>query len=759
MSAPRFLVLIAILVALLAPVERASGASVPTAEETQASEAEGQLDVNRAALRDVKDEQTRVRAASLLLFDTSPEARAVVLESLRSETHPQARTAVCRALMLAREDRKPIPNKQEFIGPLMDVLRTETDPARAELAAQAMLMFTYDDIQKDIESLFTDPMTSRTAQVNAIRALMYEPDDRAVFKLFSLLESPNADLADESRKALTLLGLEVPEDPNGISALIGELQRRGPEAFLRNPLIMRNWLVSRENRIVELRATVTAWESRYEAALKQLYAFQATEKAKGDFLSQQLSSPEPTVKLWALEQLDVLQKGTGKLKPSEQLESILLGLISNRDRRVRLRTASLLSNMLELNSAQSLLDQLRVEEDPEVRQQLFTTLARVCQSASVPTSTVKVPAEIRKATLELALTFLGRSDPARVRSGADVIRRLLEQNGLEAEEVGRYLRSLPQRYAQVDPSANGALRADLLGAMAMLCAKSGWPDEVASLYGPVFDQALGDGVDAVRQAAVDGLINIDKPTALRRLRGEFVDDPNPTIRSKIIALAGEVGGGEDLQWLARKLGPTGEGETAWQATLKVFSRTGPEVIDKWAAEFETPGGQYELSVQQKMAFYLVVEQNARASNNAERLRRAQIRLFSLYADVGDQTKAGEYMGSLFAATGGGNARAALGDELLGICLGATPPHLDLAGEVVNQYLQANPLTPDDPIMTTLGQYLTEPPEGGDPNSLLARLHEITVTETTRRDQWRHLLGQWESFARARGSDPAGTVSN
>lgn len=758
MNASRLLVLIAVLVAALAQTGWAAEANVPPINEAQ-SEAALQLSVNRAALLEGKDEQTRVGAASLLLFGNSDEARAEILQALRNETHPQARAAVCRALTQAREDMRPVPNKQEFIEPLMDVLRTESDPGRAELAAQAMLMFSYDDIQKDIESLLTDPMASTTAHVNAVRVLMYEPDDRAIFKLLSLLGSSDSSLAGESRKALTLLGLEVPEDPNGIRELTAELQRRGPEAFLRNPLIMRNWLVSRETRIVELRANVTSWEQRYVAALRQLYAFQADEKAKGDFLAQQLGSPESAVKLWALEQLETLQKGTGTIRPSEQLESTLLGLVSNRDRQVRLRTASLLAVMWQLDSAQTLLDQLRVEEDADVRQQLFTTLGKVCQNASVPTSTVKVSNEIRKETLDLALTFLDQPDPARVRSGADVIRRLLEQNGLESEDVDRYLKALSERYQQVDPAANHSLRGDLLAAMAQLCAKSGWPTEVAGLYRPVFEEALSDQTDNVRQAAVDGLINIDKAAALRRLRVGFVDDPNPSIRNKIIVLAGDVGGSEDLEWLAHKIGQPDGGDAAWQAMLKVFPRVRPEVIDRWAAEFDAPNSEHELTAQQKTAFFLVVEQNARTVNDSERLRRAQIRLFALYAGSNDLTKASEYMDSLFATVSGSGDGADIGAQLLEMCLKAVPPHLDLASEVVAKYLSRNDLSPDNPVAVSLDHYLTEPPEGGDPNSLLARLHEIDVTQSEKRDEWRSLLGQWESFARARSASQTGTVSN
>jgi HEAT repeat protein len=759
MSVPRLFVLVSVLIAGFALVCEAQEPTTPTAEQTALSEADRQLSVNRAALLEGKDEQTRVNAATLLLSSGVAEARGELLRALRSETNPQARAAVCRALTLAREDKRSIANKAEFIEPLMSVLRTEKDPARAELAAQAMLMFTYDDIQKNIEGLFTDPNASKTAQVNAIRTLMYEPDDRAIFKLVGLLENPDADLAAESRKALTLLGLEVPGDPNGVRALTEALRRRGPEAFLRNPLIMRNWLVSRENRIVELRATVTAWENRYQTALGRLYGFQPDEKAKSEFLAQQLNSTEPVVKLWALGQLEQQQRGTSKLKLSEQLEGILLGLLSSRDGRVRLRTAGLLEIMWELNSTKQLLDQLQVEEDAEVRQRLFVTLGTVCYYASLPTSAVKVPDEFRKRTLDWAVTFLNHSDPTRIRSGADVIRKLLEQDGLAPEDVGRYLNALADRYRRVGPEANHGLRGELLAAMAGLCAqRSDSKAEAAKLYGPVFEQALSDEVDGVRQSAVDGLINIDKGTALRRLRADFPKDGNPAIRAKLVDLAGEVGGSEDLDWLSRQLGQNGESEPAWQAMLRVFRRSGPEVIGKWMAEF-APGGRIRLSAEREAAFLVVAEQNAQAENSKGRLKEIWMRLFGLYVAGNDPAQATEYMNRLLAADADDRDKAATATGLLDICLGSSVPQFDLAATVVGNRLVENDLGTDDSMSVSLSAYLNRPPEGGDPNALLERLRLIPVAEPDKRIQWRRLLVQWESFAKARRPEEMEKVSN
>ncbi len=761
MDAPRFFVLIAVLISSFLQVVAAQEATVATAEGTALTEAEKQVRINRESLLEGKDEQTRVYAATLLLRSDHPEARKEVLNALRSEANPQARAAVCQALTLERENKRPVANKAEFIEPLMAALRTEQDPALAELVAQAMLMFTYDDVHKSLNRVFVDPNASKTAQVNAIRALKYEPDDRAIFKLVSLLGSPDANLAAESRRALELLGIEVPCDPNGIRALTEALERRGPEAFLRNPLIMRNWLVSRENRIVELRAAVTAWEKQYRMLLARLYSYQADEKAKSDFLVQQLSSPEPVVKLWALGQLGELQKGTSKLKLSVQLESILLSLISNQDKRVRLETAGLLSLMWgEVNSTTQLLDQLQVEEDAEVRQGLFTTLGTVCYYASQPTSVVKVPDEVRKRTLELAVTFLNQADPTGIRSGADVIRKLLEQDGLPPEDVVRYLKALASRYQQVSPAANHGLRGELLGAMAGLCApRSDCRTAATKLYGSVFDQGLSDEVNAVRQSAVEGLINIDKGRALRRLRTDFAQDENPAIRVILVNVAGEVGGPEDVEWLAKRIGQGSEGELAWQAMLEILGRSGSEVIDKWATAFESPGSQIKLSAEQKAAFLAVAEKNAQAENRADKLKDVWTRLFKLHVAGNDAARAREYVTRLLTAADDDREKAATACSLLDICLSRPAPQIELAGAVVEEFLSEKDLGADNPMAESISTYLNQPPEGGDPNALLARLRQIEVAEPEQRSLWRRLLVQWESFAKAKRPGEMDKVNN
>ena len=672
----------------------------------------------------------------------------------------RARAAVCRALTTAREDRKAVADKEEFIEPLIGVLSTENEPSRAELVAQALLIFRYDDIQKPLERLVGDASAGQTARFNAVKALKYQPDDRAIFTLVDVLRSPDEGLVGEVRNALEWLGIDVPADAEGIDALAAGLRSRGPEAYLENPLVMRNWLVSRENRIRELAAAQSLWEQKYLAALGSLYDAQADENARSEFLARQLNAAEPSVKMWALGKLEELRKGTSKGKLSEQLEKLVLGLASHRDRRVRLKTAGLLTLMWELDSTRQLLDQLKVEEDSEVRHGFFVALGNACYYASLPTSSVQIPEGVRKETLELAVTFLNEAAPERIRSGADVIRKLLEQDGLDAKDIEKYLTALAERYRQVSPTVNHGLRGELLGAMATLCSsRSVIRDQAAKLYGPVFEAALGDEVESVRQAAVDGLINIDKSSALRRLRADFVRDANAGIRARLVELAGEVGGHEDLDWLSKKLGTAGEGEPAWQAMLKILRRSNADMMSQWIARFDALPAPNKLSPEQMISFLTLVEQKAQGENKADVLREARLRLFGLYVTGNDAARATEYMNLVLGAAAGDEDRNDAATRLLSMCLQAGAVQVDLAGAVIEAYLAERDLGSEHPMAKSLNAYLREPPAGVDPNALVARLRQIKVKEPEKRSLWRQLVAEWEAFAKAKKATPAEKANN
>ena len=599
MTAPRYFVLaVFTLVGCVCAARTNAQAAAPAQPEVAAAAADQELVLFQDHLFNNKDFSTRVSAATVLLFKENPAARELVLEALKQTKNATAKAAVCKALDRSRTDSRPLKNKEDFLAPLLALLRTEEDGNIATMAAEATLMYSYDQVAGELEKIVDDAQLSTQVRSNAVYALQLHPDKRAALKLIALLDCPDSALGQAAKTALTSLGISVGEDAEARRQAISELQQQGPEAYLRKRLVRS------EADIRDMRTELTSWQQNYFSALGAWYDSIADEDARSNFLAERLKAPEAAVKLWVLGRLEELKKGTSKPKLSEELKSTLLDLVASKNKQIRLRTARLLALMWELNSAQRLLAQLDVETDAEVKHELFIALGAACYFASLPTSDVKVPDEVRKQTLEWAVKFLNEPAAAKARSGADVIRKLMEQDGLTPEEIDKYLKALSQRYAQTDPAGDSALRGELLGAMAGLCAqRSVSRSQAITLYNPLFEQALKDPTDAVRQAAADGFVNIDKAAALKRLKKDLVEDSSPSIRAKLIDLAGEVGIPEDLDWLAKKIGVQGESEAAWQAMLKIFRRSGADVMAAWIGPLESPPMQEKLSPEQSLAFF------------------------------------------------------------------------------------------------------------------------------------------------------------
>jgi len=688
-----------------------------------------QLRINRDALLKGSSEQIRIDAAAVMLLSEDPQARKILLAVLKQSENNAARMAVCKALSQTRGMKEPVKQKDNFIQPLLEVLTTE-DSAVAKLAAEATLIFEYEQISKPLEKLITDASLPTKARLNAIDALKLQPDMRAIFKLMELLDDPEKQVVGASEKALQSLGIPVSKDPETRKQIIDELKRKGRDAFL------RDWLIRQEAQMSKLRAEANLWKGLYLAALGRIYDGISTDVAKGQFLAEHLSSPEETVKLWALKKVEQWRIGT-KAKLPVKVGPILISLISDQNRTVRLKTANLLSLMGQLNSAEKLLEQLKVEQDDEVRMELFVALGGACYYAFLPSSGIKIPPEIRKQTLELAIEYLSEQEPKKAQKGAEVIKKLLEQDGLASGEVDKHLGKLVKRYKQEKDRADGALRGELLNAMAGLCAQSAYKDESARRFAPLFEEALRDETNLVREAAVNGLVYIDKTKALKRLRKDFVNDNSIIVRKKLIELASEVGGREDLVWLAEKTGTTAEDEPAWQAMLKIFKHSESAVLNEWMSKFDSQGTQAGLSDEQRLSFLEIAERKAIGENKTEMLKAVREKLARLYSKSGDFGRSAEYFGKLREVAQTAEEKEQILADLMDVYL--RWPNVELATQLMDNCLLGKDLEPNNVIIRSIDNYLNKPPAGADPNAMLEALAKITVEA---RPMWQEQLKRW-----------------
>ncbi|MGB8225487.1 MAG: HEAT repeat domain-containing protein, partial [Sedimentisphaerales bacterium] len=113
---------------------------------------DGQSKINRWTLFNSTDEQIRIDTAVELLKNPSSEARQILLEALGATDNAGAQASVCKAIRQFRSFSQLIPDKEDFIVPLMDIIRGQNAEV-ARLAAQASLIFTYRQIKNQLEDI------------------------------------------------------------------------------------------------------------------------------------------------------------------------------------------------------------------------------------------------------------------------------------------------------------------------------------------------------------------------------------------------------------------------------------------------------------------------------------------------------------------------------------------------------------------------------------------------------------------------------
>ncbi len=689
------------------------------------TKSDDELDV--IALLQGSSEEERVKAASVMLFSDNTLARKTLLDALKQVKNSAARMAVCRALIQTRSSQEPVKNKDDFVGPLLSVLDTELE-AEAQLAAEATLIFEYEKIGKLLEDMATDASKPVKTRLNAIRALKLRPDMNATIQIIRLVDDPDKQVAGTAEEALRSLSMPVGRDAQRRETIISDLRRKGRNEFL------RDWLIWQESQIRQLRSDLDFWRGGYLAALDKLYGALSDDAAKTAFLDEHLRSPKAEVRLWALERAYEWRAAPGTRLP-EKLGPVLISLISDPDRAVRLKTAAVLSVMGEVNSAQSLLAQLEAEQDDEVATAIFGALGDACYIAFLPNSTIKIPVEIRQQTLEWAEKYVVDPAPAKAKKGAEVMRKLLGQNGLAPKDAERCLALLATTYGGLKNDSDGVLRGELLNAMANLCApQSVHRTQARKQFGVFFETALNDKTDFVREVAADGLIYIDKGYALRLLRN-LVSDPSATLRRKVIALAGEAGSADDdFGWLSEKLGVNADGEPAWQAMLKILQDSSAETRKSWVDKLTSDTSK--LSNEYKIAFLKAAEVGAAGEFRLE-LRK---KLAGLYYTTGQFEPAADYLGMQYEAASTKQEKEEILPKLLDACLKASKGG-PLAG-LVEDYLSKADLDLSNNMMQSINDYFTQPPPGADPAAILRALETVKVPKG--RPKWQQRLIAWKA---------------
>ncbi len=695
-----------------------------------------QLKINADALLKGSTEAIRIDAATVILFSKDPDARLILIDALTETDYPNAQIAICKALSQTKAQHEDVRNKQDFIDPLMTVL-ARTNSELAKLAAEATLIFDYEQIAPRLIKIARDPEVAEQGRANAIDALKLQPDMRAIFALMDMLDDPA--ISTYAREALKSQSIPVAMDPQKRQQIKEELKRKGRNAFVRDLLLRQ------ESRMNQLEQERNFWKTHFLEALDTIYNTTTDDTERGAFLIRQLNSPKQVIRLWALDKVSQWRVGTGKL-PAD-LGPVLINLVSDPDTQVRLRTAQVLSLMSELNSAEKLLEQIERETDPDVRMELFNALGGACDFAFSPNSGIQLDPTIRRRTLDLALEYLMDPNTARAQRGAAVIKDLLEQNGLSPEHVSQYLDALNRRYQS---ATEENLRSELLTDMAAICAASVYRQQAVEQFEPLFHDVLKQPElsKLVRRAAVEGLVSIDKAAAFDFLRTGDVNETDPAIRKKTLELAREFATVKDLPWLFQTLGPNGKNELAWQAILRIFKDSDVQTILPWLDSGQEAVSE-NLSLTQHISLLEIAHSKAADQNDSSVLRSLRDRLSSLYLQTRQYDQAAQQLGLLIESEPSPDTKDQLVARLVGVYLKAE--NQPAVVEVVKNRLLTRDIDPNDAVIKVIDAHLNDQ---ADPNKAAALIDALVkiAFNAAERPNWGAKIASWRPAPEVKAND-------
>jgi len=646
-----------------------------------------QLRIIETALLAGVTEQNRMDAAIELLSRADPDSRAILIKVLGSKENPVARQVICRSLIANKTN---IARTDDFKKPLLAML-SDADAAIAGAAAQALLIFQYKDVAPELEKLLLAKETPKQTRLTIIYALKLWPTEkRALTKLVELLDDSDADVAKAADEALPYW---VQTD-QGRKAILRELKKKSPNEIIKDRILFQ------ERELLRLNGERDQWRELFIKTLDKGYD-KADDAQRGQVLFENLASGLVDVRLWALDKL--IHRSAGVVYP-EGFDPRLIALLSDSDKGVRFATATVLAKMSDLNSAEKLLAQFKVEEDAEVKLAIFGALGEACYFAFLG-SKIELPPELRLDTLRYAGDYMAQTDPDSVSAGAEVIRKLLEPKGLGKLVIDKYLKLMLDRFTAAK-GQTGAIRAQLLDEMARLCSQTNNKSMAAGLFLQAFRDSLAEKDDtALREAAVTGLINIDPAGALAEFRKrKLFNDTSGVIVKAIVELASQTGQVEDITWLAKRLNlNNGQGQQAWQAVNAILLRQDATVIVDWSGKLAAAGA----TVEKQKELLQIAEKKAEGQNDAVLLGTIRKRLRLVLLD--------EYIKAV-------NADAIA--NLFKTC-------------VAEADLQSN-----DALAAKLTAYLNSQASNEAKQKVVAALQQIKP-DTVQRPGWAVLLATWQ----------------
>ncbi len=683
-----FLFYVLILSGVACSQEAAHPRSASGPIETEAAARE--FRIYRDALQQGSTDDIRVDAAVGLLLQNDEQGRGVLLSALKSEDNPQARQAVCKALIKSRGLSQTIDSLEVFQKPLLGILFGESIE-QAELAAEAMLLFDYSAVSGSLNQILQNTELDYQIRMNAVYALQLRTEPTALRSLIKLLDGPDTEVAKAAETALQeAFGIPVGASRAVWLGILDELQLKSPED------IRRERLLRQEMKLRQVQTERDRWQKLYLSALDKQYE-SLDEASREGLILDKIESDLGPVRIWASD------KASKYPVIGEELRGKLLSLLSDSSRDVRLQAAKALMNMSALNPAAVLLERLRLEEDAGVKLAMLEALGEACFFSFSPGSPIKLPESIKTETLEIAAEYLLSDSSDDCKKGAETIRKILELNNLSNDSMQSYLGLLDERYGK-SLSQDEGLRAELLAILAHLCGQGGAKDSACALFGPLFlDAMVVENDSALRLAAVQGLSYVDKVRALELFKkNDLMQDSSLAVQQVIIDVAGQTGDTTDLEWLLALLNGNGHGDRVWLAIKSICQRQEAGFLLDWLPELEgidAVKGEFVRDILD------IAEQKAAGKKDQELLVRVRGQIISRLVQGKAWKQAVAYLSGINYSLSENLYSDRTDFEAFTICLYGGDP--EKASEYMESRLEISDVEGNSPLLAAINDYFSE----------------------------------------------------
>ena len=488
--------------------------------------------------------KTKLEAAELLLTRTYPEAVAALKDFLSKPSNPSAQIAVAEAIARYSGSQK------EFVDPLVQMLTGKDESVRPS-AARALANYKDPLVMEKLVSIALDSRLERSVRLSTIAALWQVLEKNTVDALVRLLDDPDESIRGAASEALAkLTNIEAFRTNRNLARQWWARNRHKDRS---------QWLADLADSLAKANAALesdnTQLRDRLARAMQELYA--ATPSAqRGAMLLGFLKDPLADVRLVGLTLAE------GKIAANEEvpaeIRNQVRSMLADADPRVRKASALLVANLGDGEALVSLLDRLKAEDVPSVREGLLTALGQLRDPKALPA----------------ALAQIRSRDDSVAAAAAEALARIVSQKPLQEDQRNEAARTLVARYRQMD-AANDvpALREALMAAMGAVRDKD---------FLPILQDALHNSAATVRLAAVNALAQFAQADLAATLVG-LISDPDRGVRRAAIAAVGTLGGQRYLQTVLKQTDPQVEGDAAvrqqaWDVAMGILAKADPKVL-------------------------------------------------------------------------------------------------------------------------------------------------------------------------------------